>query len=273
MTWGSICFKGDIPTLNYVVDFTYFMEFSDYKAFGKKQIARTYTAYTDNNGKIVGALTTLETLVSDTTTLFKIQSPTPEEDQIETNFVPMATNESLLEKAPTIEWPPIHEGKTEGNMIVHVVTDRTGQVREAYKHNSDTPGLEAFGREQALKYKFKPLLLNGHPVQMETPLVLHFKTKIGDSLPVVSGDDIPKYSSGCGYKPTLKAGLLPSGTKFKIRVSVNENGKLTGEIFPPGIPWEVVQKTGLQPHNCVFKPYLIDGQRWYHHIDFEFTAP
>ena len=185
----------------------------------------------------------------------------------------MATNVSLLEKALLIEWPPIHEGKTEGNMIAYVITDRTGQVREAYKHNSDTPGVEDFGVQQALKYKFKPLLVNGAPVQMETPLVMHFSTKIGEPLPVLTGDDIAKYTSGCNYNPILPVGLLPSGTTFKIRVSVNEQGKNTGEIFPQNIPWEVIQKTGLDTMHCRFKVYLVNGQPWYHHIDFVFNAP
>lgn len=273
MTWAIICFQGTEPRINYAMDFTYFMEFGDYQPFGQKLIARSYTTYTDNNGKIVGKLTKLEPLQSPGEDLFAVVNPTPPDRQIETQFVSMATNVSLLEKAPVIEWPPIHEGKTEGNMIAHVITDRTGQVREAYKHNSDTPGVEAFGVQQALKYKFKPLLINGVPVQMETPLVLHFSTKIGGPLPVLTGDDIAKYSSGCHYKPILPKGLLPSGTTFKIRVSVNEKGKNTGEIFPQNIPWEVVQKAGLDTMHCTFKPYLIDGQPWYHHIDFVFTAP
>jgi len=272
MTWAMICFQGTEPRINYAMDFTYFMEFGDYQPFGKKLIARRYTTYTSGNDKVIGNLK-LESLDSPREDLFLVSNPTPPARQIDTQFVSMATNVSLLEMTPVIEWPPIHEGKTEGNMIAHVITDRTGQVREAYKHNSDTPGVEDFGVQQALKYKFKPLLVNGVPVQMETPLVLHFSTKIGDPLPVITGDDIANYASGCNYKPILPAGLLPSGTTFKIRVSVNEQGKNTGEIFPQNIPWEVIRKAGLDPMHCKFKPYLINGQPWYHHIDFVFTAP
>ena len=48
----------------------------------------------------------------------------------------------MVEKAPEIQWPAVREGKTEGYMIVYARTDRTGQVRETAKHNSDQPGLE-----------------------------------------------------------------------------------------------------------------------------------
>jgi hypothetical protein len=273
MTWATICFQGKEPRIESTMDFTSFMEFKEYDWFGKKQIARRYVNYDDDNEEIVGRLTTLEALKQVDERLLAIEHPTPPQQRIETSFVSMATNQALIERAPAIEWPAVREGRTEGNMIVHVLTDRTGQVREAYRHNSDNPGLEDFGREQALKYKFKPLVVDGVAQQMETPLVLHFSTRLGDPLPVVTGKDIEKFASGCGYDPVLPPGLLPSGTSFKIRVSVNEQGKDTGEIFPNGIPWNVIQKAKLKPRDCKFKPYLVNGQPWYHHIDFEFTAP
>ena len=272
MTWASLCFQGAAPQIRSAQDFTYSMEFADYQPFEKQEIARSYTTYHDGD-TVVGHIMSLQRIDKVDESLFQLAHPTDPKDRIETSFVSMATNESLLENAPTIEWPAIREGKIEGNMIVHVITDKTGQVREAYRHNSDTPSLEDFGRQQALKYKFKPLTIDGIPRQMETPLVLHFKTKIGDPLPVLSGEDIAKYTSGCGYKPILPKGLLPSGTMFKIRISVTENGENAGIIFPPGIPEEVIQKAGLNEQGCKFKPYLVNGQKWYHHIDFVFTAP
>lgn len=273
MTWAQICFTGSEPRIKSAMDFTYFMEFGDYQPFGSKLVARTYTNYTDDNETVVGKLTTLEPLNSAGANLFIIEHPTPPDQRIETKFVSMATNESMIAQAPAIDWAPVHEGRTEGNMIVHVITDRTGQVREAYRHNSDNPGTEDFGVQQALRYKFKPLLVDGVPVQMETPLVLHFKTQIGDPIPVITGKDIDSVVSGCHYKPVLPKGLLPSGTTFRIRVSVNEQGKDTGESFPNGVPENVVQKAWQELQSCRYKIYLVNGQPWFHHIDFAFTAP
>ena len=53
----------------------------------------------------------------------------------------------------------------------------------------------------------------------------------------------------------------------------NVQGKNTGETFPNGIPWNIVQKAGQQLRSCKFKIYLVNGQPWYHHIDFVFTEP
>jgi hypothetical protein len=61
-------------------------------------------------------------------------------------------------------------------MIVFVLTDRTGQIRESYWDSSDNYGLQDAGVALALKSNLKPILVNGAAVQMEGPLVLHFKT-------------------------------------------------------------------------------------------------
>ena len=137
----------------------------------------------------------------------------------------------MVETRPEIEWPPVREGKTEGYMIVYARTDRTGQVRETAKHNSDQPLLESFGMEQALKYKFKPLIVDGIPQQMEMPLVLRFSSKIVDPLPILGVADMKKQMTSCRVG-TLPSGT-PRGTTVQIRISVDETGKMT-EMAPVG---------------------------------------
>jgi len=272
MTWAKICLNGNTQIVS-SDDFTYSMRFADYRPFEKKSIARIYKTRTPEDEDLVGRITDLEPWKPVDFALLKIQSPTPIGQQIETSFVSMATNESLTQKAPTIEWPSIREGKIDGYMIIRVITDRTGQVREAYKFSSDTPVVDNFGRLEALQYKFKPLIVNGVAQQIETPLVLHFTTRIENPFPVISGADIEKYATGCGYKPILPSGLFPSGTTFKIRITVNETGKIAREALPSGIPWSTIQKSGFNASNCKFEPYIVNGQPDYHYIDFLFTAP
>ena len=272
MTWAQICFEGSEPKIAYELDFTYAMEFADYKKFGKKQIARKYTMNDSDEGATVGTLTTLEEIGTPDDALFAVTAPTPVEKRIATKFISTKAEEKLLEQAPTITWPPAREGKTDGYMIVHVITDRTGQVREAWKHNSDNAGLESFGREQALKYKFHPLLVNGVAQQMEAPLVLHFITRIANPVPVLTGAEINKVASGCG-EPKLPSGLAPSGTKFRIRISVNETGKVTGTTYPDSVPRELMSAADRSVQTCKFSIYKVDGKPSYYHAEFVFSAP
>jgi hypothetical protein len=266
MTWGMVCFAGSEPRLESVLTMNYGISFEDWKGFGKQKIARTYKTDVLDYKEIVGRLTTLEELRNAPDNLFAVTNPTPDAQQIKTAFVSTLKEESMVEKVPTIEWPTVREGKTEGYMIVYARTDRTGQVRETAKHNSDQPGLESFGMEQALRYKFKPLMVNGAPVQMEMPLVLHFVSKVADPLPVLRGAELVKQISGCDAKlisPTSSTkGITPT------RISVNEDGKLTGEGYgsqvDPGLPAVLI--TGML-FQCHFAPLVRNGVVTYYHGD------
>ena len=133
----------------------------------------------------------------------------------------------MLESSPKdVVWPEIRDGKTEGYMIVHATTDRTGQVRETSKHNSDNPGLESFGRELALKYKFKPLIVNGVAQQMEMPLVLHFTTKLGgDPIPDLDDAATRKMITGCSLPHEIKD-EASAGREIVITFAVQDDGGL-----------------------------------------------
>lgn len=269
MTWGIICLNGAEPRLGSVLTMNYNIEFGDWKSFNKKEIARTYKTSVKDYQEIVAHLTTLEELRNPPEELFAVTTPTPPEQQIQTAFISTQKEESLIEDAPKIDWPTVHEGKTEGSMIVFARTDRTGQVRETAKHNSDQPGLESFGMEQALHYKFKPLIVNGVAVQMEMPLVLHFKTQIANPLPVLRGEELLKQISGCDAK--LVSAVPTTGRITPTHVSVNENGKLTGEGYgptvDPGLPAVLVTPTRGLVFDCHFAPLVRNGVVTYYHGD------
>ena len=107
------------------MDFTYDMDFSNFKKFGDKQIAHTYKSGIGSNFQLLGTLTTLEEWKPEPT-LLTINSETPATDRIQTTFVSTATEESMLESAPkNVTWPNVREGKLDGYMIIRAITDRT----------------------------------------------------------------------------------------------------------------------------------------------------
>jgi len=217
--------------------------------------------------EVVARLSTLEELRNAPEELFSIKTPTPPEQQIRTAFVSTQKEEGLVEQSPKIDWPAVREGKTEGYMIVYARTDRTGQVRETAKHNSDQPGLEDFGMQQALRYKFKPLIINGVAVQMETPLVLHFTSKIANQLPFLRGQELLKQISGCNAK--LVSEIPKSGRVTPTSIAVNEEGKLTGEGYGPqvdaGLPAVLVTPVLAMGLDCHFAPLVRNGIGTYYH--------
>jgi hypothetical protein len=277
LTHAMICFAGNEPRLESMGDFSYGMTFSDFRPYGKQSIAYTYQSGMDGNDPIIGKLTLLEPLEHPSADLFTITTPTPPSDRIETTAVSTLKEESLVERSDTSPWPPIRGGKTEGYMIVYAVTDRTGQVRSASKYNSDNAELEYAGVARAMHYKFKPLLIDGVPQQMEMPLVLHFSSRIEDPIPVVAGDAISDYASGCGVAD-LPTGLLPAGTPFHIRYFISEQGKVNEENFPEAndklqIPEGLVNPAWGSLRSCRFSPYLRDGKPTVYYVLFTFHAP
>lgn len=264
ITWGIVCFAGSEPRLESVLTTNYYISFEDWKTFNHKQIARTYKTSVLDYKEVAAHLTTLEELRGVSEELFSITKPTPPEQQIRTAFVSTLKEESLIETAPKIDWPPVREGKTEGYMIVYARTDRTGQVRETAKHNSDQPGLESFGMEQALRYKFNPLIVNGVAVQMEMPLVLHFTSRIADPLPILRGEELLKQISGCSAK--LVSSIPSAEGITATHISVNEVGKLTGEGYGPqvnpGLPAVLIITRAFE---CHFAPLVRDGVVTYYH--------
>jgi hypothetical protein len=265
MTWGMVCLTGMEPRLQSVLTMNYNIEFDDWKPFGKKKIARTYKTDVLDYQTIVAHLTTLDDLRDASDAMFAVTTPTPPEQQIRTAFVSTAKEESLQDNPPQIDWPTVHEGKTEGYMIVYARTDRAGQVRETARHNSDQPGLEDFGMQQALRYKFKPLVIDGVAMQMEMPLVLHFTSKTADPLSFLTGQALLAQISGCDAK--LVSTLPPSATPTNI--SVNEDGKLTGEGYGPsvnpGSPAVLVKVRMAMGLECKFAPLLRNGAPIYYH--------
>ena len=271
MTWGLVCFARSEPHVTRLNTFNESLEFADWRAFGQKQIARTYTTDVLGFKPVVGQLTKLEDLKEPDQTMFLIKSPTPEDQRITTEFVSTGRAESLLEKAPVIKWPPVREGRTDGYMIVYARTDRTGQVRETAKHNSDQPGLESFGIEQALLFKFKPLVVDGLAQQMEMPLVLHFSSRLADVLPILTPEQMRKQMSSCDLGKLPRG--TPRGTVLRLRISVNEQGKWTGnQVVGTNMQddWGEVTK---RVRSCRFAPYIVNGKATYYKGDVEFVAP
>ena len=270
-TWGMVCFSGSEPRLESVLTMNVSMEFKDWKKFDKRQIARTYQTDVLDFRPVVGRLVTIEELKQTNESMFTVSTVTPEEQRISTSLVSTLKEESLVEKAPVIEWPSVREGKTEGYMIVYARTDRTGQVRETAKHNSDQPGLESFGMEQALKYKFKPLVVDGIAQQMEMPLVLHFTSRLDDPLPILSVENMKKQMIGCQFN-NLESDM-PAGIVVRVRFSVDETGKVTGYGPVGNVTWSGWLAPASQIAQCRLSPYIVNGKATYYKGDVEIKAP
>ena len=187
---AQMCFQGSQPLLASGVDFTRYVAFDNYRAFGSQLIPRTLINDLPANVLVEGRVALLEPLDRGTSPQLKASSFTPLSQQIRTTLLSKTKAESLLQASPdaldalggngtalarqTMPRPPsrnlsalIGSGAT---ATVYVRTDRTGRVREAYTDSSDIYGLRQAAAARALGMRFKPLMVNGAAVQMEAPV-------------------------------------------------------------------------------------------------------
>jgi hypothetical protein len=276
MSFGQVCFWGRERDVDRAYGFSYTMIFSNWKKFEAKRVPRTYQTKVLDEDPVVAQLTVLEELKQPDETMFTIDSPTPAEQKISTTSFSTQQGESLIEKAPEIQWPPVREGNTQGFITVYVRTDRTGQVREAFKRNADQQReLATFAIQQALNYKFKPLLADAVPQQIETTLVVHFSTSISDPIPVLSVADMAKQTISC--KPNkIPSGYLPKGTVITERVAVNEKGE-TVDVRPAAQKCPIPCWFLMGPQNplnkCKFAAYSVNGRTTLYKGDVEVVVP
>jgi hypothetical protein len=257
MVWSGICVNGE-GLLLHASNFGAWIDFSDQKKFAGKQVARSYSISTGSYEQINGKLNSLRELQPAELTGIRVLQTTPPGKRIGFAFISTKDEEARLESAKPFTWLSVREGKSEGFMIVKALTDTTGQVRETSKYNSDNAELEEAGRQAALGYKFKPMEVDGVPVEIEMPLVLHFTSTIADPIPVLKGADLLKQIKGCDAKLVPTSSISAKSTA--TRIAINESGKLItedyGSMVDPGDPAVAVflPRTVLpgSPHGLVF---------------------
>jgi hypothetical protein len=185
---AEICFQDAEPRIASGVDFTRSVWFDDFAPFGKQQIARTLVNDLPANVLVRGQVRLLEPFPKAAYPLLKAMVFTPPAVQIRTTLVSASTASSMLDTSSSAAVSPVSldspaslnalvspdaapEGPNE-RITVYIRTDRTGRVREAYRDSSDQFGLQDAAVDRALALRFKPLVIDGVPQQMEAPLVL-----------------------------------------------------------------------------------------------------
>lgn len=187
---SQVCFQDEEPRIASGIDFTRYVSFDDFQPFGSQQIPRTLINDLPANFLVRGRIVLLEALPSPASRLLKAHEFTLPARQIRTVLVSKATAQSLMESNPAIQsLSSYHRGYStkisysprdtrssqpspQGPTTIYVRTDRTGRVREAYRDSTDIYGLQSAALNRALSLKFKPLLVNGIPHQMEAPIDL-----------------------------------------------------------------------------------------------------
>ncbi len=256
----SVCFQHPQELLLSITSPEFTAEFSDFHGFRGKDVARKISMTLEPGTKIEARITELTELKEPVAAMFDVSSSPSPQDRI----VRIRAGEDLVRRAllgsPEIQWRPVPDGKTSGTLSLGVSIDRQGHVRETWPLNSDNPFPQDQARKEVAKWAFKPFVLNGVPQQVEAVLTFAFETKLDGSIPILSDAEARKLAKTTA-EPQFMAGHKPaSGTTFKVRVAVDEHGRVMGLQNIDNLDSNLFGHANLALHKWRFSPFLHDGK-------------
>lgn len=254
----AFCFGGKLGLLQAAITPGYKAQFADYLAFKNKMVARTITADFAPGLTIAAKITELTELAQPEESMFAVETPTPLEQQIRSSQIGEDSARILALNTPAIVWPTVREGNTSGVLSLYISTDRRGQVREAWPLGSGNQALSDAAREQVLRWQYKPFM-NGGPTQMEAVLTFAFSTKIENPVPVLTNAEARKLATRV-VAPVIAPGKAAKGTKFTLRVSVDETGVVKDVQNPNKVAPALWQAGSAALKKWRFRPYMNQGK-------------
>jgi len=267
----AFCFGGKIGLLQAVLTPGYKAQFDDYLPFKKKLVARTVRAEFAPGTTLVARVTELTELATPDEKLFAIEKATPVIEQMKTSQVTEDVARSLALNTPAIVWPAVREGKTSGVLSLYISNDRTGHVREAWPMASGNSELNDVVRDQVLQWQYKPYV-NGGPSQMEALLTFAFTTRIENPIPVLTDAEARKLAARV-VEPAVAPGKARKGTRFTLRVSVDEAGTLQSVLNPNSVAPALYSAGAAALKKWRFHPYLNNGKPDRFYADVTFRVP
>jgi outer membrane biosynthesis protein TonB len=267
----AFCFGGKLGLLRAAITPGYKAQFIDYLPFKNKMVARTITADFAPRLTLAAKITELAELTAPDERMFAIQTPTPLAQQIRSSQIGEASARVLALDTPAIVWPTVREGNTAGVLSLYISTDHSGHVREAWPLSSGNPQLTEAAREQVLRWQYKPYM-NGGAVQMEAVLTFAFSTKIGNPVPVLTNTEARKLATRT-VPPALAPGKAPKGTKFSLRISVDESGVVQDVQNPNKVAPALWTAGSAALKKWRFKPYINNGKPDRFYADIVLQAP
>jgi hypothetical protein len=254
----AFCFGGKLGLLRAAITPGYKAQFADYLPFKNKLVARTITADFAPGLTLAAKITELTELAKPEESMFAMEEATPAERQIRSSQVGESSARVLALDTPAIVWPTVREGNTSGVLSVYISTDRSGMVREAWPLGPANPPLMEAAREQVLHWRYKPFM-NGGPSQMEAALTFAFNTRIENPVPVLTNAEARKLATRI-VPPVIAPGKAAKGTKFTLRISVDETGAVKDVENPQKVQPALWQAGSAALKKWRFRPYMNNGK-------------
>lgn len=275
--YSNVCFDGE-GRLQFIGSPRYSMSFNHYRRFGDRQIASALGHAPESGTELEGDVVQLEDLSR--AMRDGLFTPLPSNDhRFDSAELSAAKLEELTAGDSPVVWPSVRSGSLQGNLAMYLSVDAQGHVREAWPLNSDNAGLEDSAREQVRRWIITPQRdSDGDPVQADGPLGFRFRTVISNPIPVLSDAEARQLAIRL-VEPRFAPGTAPAGTRYRVRIAVNEQGNVTGgaagDTEVPG----TIEPAGpalfpimMAVRSWQFRPLMKDGAPQYFFAELVFAV-
>jgi hypothetical protein len=254
-----ICFNGD-GTFESIFTKSYFAMFRDYQKFGDKRVARKIVTEPEYKTEITATVTTLEPYPAADESLFAVATPTPAAQRISFLQINEDSMRSLVIGSPEITWPTVVGGSPTGGCGAFVSADRAGNIREVFPGGCDNAAVQQPLAEALLKWKLKPAVVKGVPVQVTSLMGFPYKVEVTAAPPVpeLSDHDARALASNT-VEPNFPRNISP-GTHVEIEVSVDDDGRILGAENPKKLDGPIFFAAYNAITKWKFQPYMQDGK-------------
>jgi len=230
----KMCFATRFGLLESVDAAGHSVDFTDYRDFHGQRVARLLFYKVDPGDSYKAEVTELKDLKNADPKLFSVEQPTSKSQQIRSVILPEAELRGLALQPVEVIWPQVLDGATSGKTSYYVSVDRAGQVAEVLPLSISSDRADGSARRQIMKWKFKPTLQDGVPVQTEGVLNFDFNTRAYGPPDPLSDAEARKLASNI-VEPVIPPGV-PSGSTFTYSVAVDETGDVIESIAGDGPP-------------------------------------
>jgi hypothetical protein len=262
----QVCIEGEHGAFDSILSEPGGLEFHDYQPFHHQWIARRLISNPESGTTLQLTITKLSDLSDSLPSTKIVPNPVP----LLNVQVAQAVDEAFLRSSVNFQWPLVRGGNTKGYVRLFLGIGPDGRVREVWPVASDNGEIEDFARQQIRNWQFTPYLLNGQPVSVSTHWTIPFETKIGVPLPELSDVEVRQLASHM-VEPSFVQGTVKPGQQLRVRIAVNEQGKLTGVDNPDGLG-QSFMAIYVAVSQWKFHPLIQDGKPQNFHAWLQFTA-
>ncbi len=273
---GAVCFDGTMRActmspggLHETVGAAgHSVEFTDYRDFHGKRIARRLTYEASLGDFMTATVTELKELKNPDPDLFAIDHPTDPAKQIHIVTLDQSALMNLATEKPEIIWPQVLDGKISGKGSFYISIDQNGKVREVHPLRTDNERTNDPAIRQIMRWKFKPPVVDGIPAQVEGILTFDLNTREYGPKQMLTDAEMRKLATSTA-ELVVPPGIVPPGSIAKISVAVDADGYVIEWIQVEG-PGQLTIPIVEAMKHWSFKPFYVEGKPMPYRGELEF---